>query len=136
MDLWVQILLTIIAGITGIVTSAGFWAFLQRKYTVRSQTDRLLLGLAYDKIITMGMAYIERGWITKDEYEDYRKYLYEPYKALGGNGVTERVVAEVSNLPLRSRAKYAEILREAKTRSQEQRDPSDFDIADAYSHVE
>lgn len=62
----------------------------------------------------MGMGYIQRGWITDDEYDDYRKLLYEPYKALGGNGVTERIMAEVASLPIRSRYRYAELLKEAK----------------------
>lgn len=116
MDPWVPV----ITSVSTILASTGIWAWItarmQRRDVVRTQTDRLLQGLAYDKIVSLGMSYIERGWITKDEYEDYRKYLYEPYKALGGNGVTERVVAEVSNLPLRSRAKYAEILAEVKAR--------------------
>lgn len=117
MDPWVPVTITSVATI---LASTGLWAWItarmQRRDVTRTQTDRLLQGLAYDKIVSLGMQYIERGWITKDEYEDYRKYLYEPYKALGGNGVTERVVAEVSNLPLRSRAMYAQILQEAKSR--------------------
>ena len=111
---WLQTLVTIVGTL---IASSGFWAYIQHKDVGRRQNNQLLMGLAYDKIIAMGMGYIERGWITRDEYEDYRRYLYEPYKALGGNGVTERVAAEVSNLPLRSRAKYAELLVEAKTRS-------------------
>jgi len=111
---WLQTLLTVIGTL---IASSGFWAYVQYKDNGRRQNNQLLMGLAYDKIISMGLGYIERGWITRDEYEDYRRYLYEPYKALGGNGVTERIAAEVSNLPLRSRAKYAELLVEAKTRS-------------------
>jgi hypothetical protein len=110
---WLQTVVTIVGAV---VASSGFWAYMQRKDAKKTQTQTLMLGLAYDKIITMGFTYIERGWITKDEYEDYRQLLYDPYKALGGNGVTERVMAEVSNLPLRSRAKYAEILNQAKSR--------------------
>jgi len=96
--------------------STGFWAYLQRKDSNKTQFERLTLGLAYDKIVSMGMAYIERGWITEDEYEDYRKYLYDPYKSLGGNGVTERIVAEVSSLPIMSRARYATLINDIKTR--------------------
>lgn len=116
MEPWLQILLT---GLVSVLASSGFWAYMSSKDTKRTQTDRLLQGLAYDKIVSMGMDFIQRGWITRDEYEDYRKYLYEPYRALGGNGVTERVVAEVQNLPLRPRAKYAEILQEAKSQQPE-----------------
>lgn len=113
MSAWWQVLLTAVVTVTA---SSGFWAYIQRKDMNKSELDKLVLGLAYDKIISMGMAYIERGWVTKDEYEDYRKYLYDPYKALGGNGVTERIMAEVSSLPLRPRSTYVEVLREVKER--------------------
>lgn len=63
---------------------------------------RLLMGLAYDKIQQLGLSYIDRGWISGAEYEDFRKYLYEPYKDFGGNGVAEQIMQQVSNLPLRS----------------------------------
>lgn len=111
---WLQTIITVIGTL---IASSGFWAYVQYKDTGRKQNNQLLMGLAYDKIISMGLGFIERGWITRDEYEDYRRYLYEPYKKLGGNGVTERIAAEVSNLPIRSRAKYAELLTEAKIRS-------------------
>lgn len=90
-------------------TASAFWAYMQRKDKVRVATTRLLMGLAYDKLMTLGVKFIERGTITRDEYEDYRKYLYEPYKALGGNGVAERIMSEVSNLPIRSNSKFAEM---------------------------
>ncbi len=113
---WWQVFVT---AVVTVLASSGFWAYMQRKDMKKTQLDKLVLGLAYDKIISMGMAYIERSWITKDEYEDYRKYLYEPYKALGGNGVTERIMAEVSSLPLRPRSTYVEVLREVKERRAE-----------------
>lgn len=105
--------------LTAALASTGFWAYLQRKGSTKEQFEKLTMGLAYDKIVHMGMGYIERGWITKDEYEDYRKYLYDPYKSLGGNGVTERIMAEVSNLPLMSRAKYAILIADIKSRRSE-----------------
>lgn len=111
MPSWVQLM---VAVFTAVLASTGFWTYVQRKDTTRTMTNKLLLGLAYDKIVDMGMRYIERGWITKDEYEDYRKYLYEPYKALGGNGVTERIVAEVANLPIKSRYMYAQLIQQVK----------------------
>lgn len=66
------------------------------------------MGLAYDKIVSIGITFIDRGWVTKDEYEEYQKYLVEPYKAMGGNGVAERVAKEVASLPFRA-IKFAEI---------------------------
>lgn len=113
MNPWLQTLLTVIGTL---IASSGFWAYVQYKDNSRRQNNHLLMGLAYDKIVSMGIGFIERGWITQDEYEDYRRFLYEPYKKLGGNGVTERIAAEISNLPLKSRAKYAELLNAVKIR--------------------
>jgi len=105
---WIQAL---IVSTSTIIASQGFWAFLQRRGNHKSANTRLLMGLAYDKIMSRGMSYIERGWISKDEYEEFRKYLCEPYIALGGNGVAERVMREVAELPLHSNSKYSEIVR-------------------------
>lgn len=61
----------------------------------------MLLGLAHDRIMSLGMEYINRGYITHDEYENLRKYLFEPYEALGGNGSASRVMKEVDKLPIK-----------------------------------
>lgn len=112
MDQWVTTLITVGAtSFTTVVASSGFWAWLQRRDNSKDAMTRLLLGLAYDKIAQLGLSYIERGWISKDEYEEFRKYLFEPYKAYGGNGVAERIMEEVSHLPLRSPNKYSEIIQ-------------------------
>lgn len=111
-----DILAIFLTGIFTLAGSSGVWAYFSKKDTNRSATERMVMGLAYKEIISLGFQYIERGWITQDEYEEYRKYLYEPYKAMGGNGVAERVVAAVANLPIRSRAHYANLIEEAKTR--------------------
>lgn len=129
MNAWMQVLVSVLT----VAASSGFWAYMQRRDSTRTQTDRLLRGLAYDKIVSMGMMYIERGWITKDEYEEYQKYLFAPYKALGGNGVTDRVMAAVSNLPLQSRARYAELMQQTKGRSLNHDHPS---FTQAYGHIE
>ena len=62
----------------------------------------MLIGLGHDRIMYLGMRYIERGWITQDEYENLNTYLYEPYKKLGGNGSALRVMQEVNKLPIRN----------------------------------
>lgn len=69
------------------------------------------MGLAYDRVTTLGIAYIERGWVTRDEFEEYQKYFVEPYMALGGNGVAERIWLEVRTLPFRPHSRYSEIFR-------------------------
>ena len=60
----------------------------------------MLLGLGHDRIVYLGSCYIERGYITQDEYENLHDYLYEPYLALGGNGTAKKVMAGVERLPL------------------------------------
>jgi len=90
-----------VATIVGsVVASGGFWAWLQKRDTRRSATTQLLLGLAHDRIVHLGMSYIEQGSITKDEFEDLDKYLYGPYSAFGGNGLAEKVMTEVKLLPM------------------------------------
>jgi hypothetical protein len=86
--------------ITTLVGAGGFWAWLEKRSTRRSATTQLLLGLAHDRIIHLGMSYMARGSITKDEYEDLLKYLWIPYSAFGGNGLAERVMADVKLLPM------------------------------------
>jgi hypothetical protein len=61
----------------------------------------MLIGLGHDRIMFLGMKYIERGFITQDEYENLYDYLYKPYKKLGGNGSAERVMKEVDKLPIK-----------------------------------
>ena len=78
-----------------VLASSGFWAFLQRHLDKNDASKRLLVGLAHDRITFLGMKYIERGWLTADEYENLRVYLYEPYREGGGNGTAEKVMHEV-----------------------------------------
>lgn len=58
------------------------------------------MGLALFRMTDMGAAYLQRGWITFDEFSDFQKYLYEPYKELGGNGAADRMMQALSALPL------------------------------------
>lgn len=86
--------------IIGITASGGFWTWLMKRDSKKSALTRLILGLAHDRIIFLGMQYITRGFITKDEYEDFDKYLWQPYSEFGGNGLAEKVYAEVQALPI------------------------------------
>jgi len=95
-----SMVIALISAVVGVGTSSGFWAYFQKRSDKNSATARLLMGLAYDKIITVGMGYIHRGWVSKDEYEEYLKYLVEPYKEMGGNGVADRIATDVRTLPL------------------------------------
>ena len=94
---WFQMIVTIVCSV---LASSGFWAFIQKKNENKDVKSQMLIGLAHDRIIFLGMAYIERGWINQDEYENLYDYLYKPYKKMGGNGSAERVMVEVNKLPI------------------------------------
>lgn len=94
------------------LASSGFWSFLQNRKGRKDKRLDLLLGLAHDRIIHLGTNYVNRGWITYDEYEDLLKYLYEPYEAFGGNGLAKRVMDEVSKLPVKTMKESERIKRD------------------------
>ncbi|MEM0531065.1 hypothetical protein WGC32_12085 [Zongyangia sp. HA2173] len=97
MEPWLQMVVTIVCAV---IASSGFWAFIQRKNENKDVKSQMLIGLAHDRIIFLGMKYIERGWISQDEYENLRDYLYKPYEKLGGNGSAQKVMIEVNKLPI------------------------------------
>lgn len=98
MDPFVQ---TLVSVFCAVVASSGFWAFLQKRHDKKDAKSELLIGLAHDRIVYLCMKHIERGWITQDEYENLRTYLYEPYEKNGGNGSAKRLMTEVDRLPIR-----------------------------------
>lgn len=89
-----------------LIALSGFVVYLRMRKEAKDQhqdaATRLLMSLAQDKIIFLGMKYIDRGWISKDEYQDLKHYLAEPYKELGGNGTTDRIMRAIDNLEFRS----------------------------------
>lgn len=97
MEPWLQMVVTIVCAV---IASSGFWAFIQRKNENKDVKSQMLIGLAHDRIIFLGMKYIERGWISQDEYENLHDYLYKPYEKLGGNGSAQKVMIEVNKLPI------------------------------------
>lgn len=113
-DQLTNIIIALIAGLTGSGGCSVVLYLLQRrdkKKDGRTEEDKqrdeamkrqskLLLGLAHDRIVYLGCCYSERGYITKDEYENLHDYLYEPYLAEGGNGTAKKVMSEVERLPL------------------------------------
>lgn len=104
MSPWLQTVLTILCSV---LASSGFWAFmndLEKRKEAKNKKNTtetlMLVGLAHDRIIYLGMTYIERGYITQDEYENLYEYLYRPYEKLGGNGSAKRVMTEINKLPI------------------------------------
>lgn len=96
-----QALTLIISVLVSVLASSGFWAYLMNYRDKKSMQTELLIGLAHDRLIALGLIYITRGWITQDEYENLNVYLYKPYAGLGGNGSVKRLMTEVDKLPIR-----------------------------------
>ena len=92
-----QMIVTIICAV---IASSGFWAYIQKKNENKDVKSQMLIGLAHDRIVYLGMVYIERGYITQDEYENLHDYLYIPYEKMGGNGSAKRIMTEVNKLPI------------------------------------
>lgn len=96
MEAWVQMVLTIVGSV---IASSGFWIFLQSRIDKKDNKTKLLMGLAHDRIMDLGISYLCRGdWITQDEYENLNDYLYQPYIDENGNGSAKRVMLEVNKL--------------------------------------
>lgn len=97
MEDWMQIVLTIFSSV---LASSGLWAIIQKRMDAKDVKTQMLIGLGHDRVLYLGMKYIERGYITRDEYENLNDYLYKPYHDLGGNGSAKRVMDEVDKLPM------------------------------------
>lgn len=98
MSQYVQMFVTIL---TSIIASTGFWTFLYKVKKDHGKENAMLIGLGHDRIISLGMEYLKRGYIYEAEYDNLYNYLYVPYKRLGGNGSAERIIEEVKKLPIK-----------------------------------
>ena len=72
MEPWFQVVLTIFSSV---LASSGLWAYLQKKSEQKDVKTEMLIGLAHDRIMYLGMSYIDRGCVTQDEYENLRVSL-------------------------------------------------------------
>ncbi len=98
MSTWIQIAVTIVASV---LASSGLWAFVLKKSEQNDTKNDLLVGIAHDRIRWLGLQYMERGYITPDEYENLHDYLYVPYAKRGGNGSAKKIMEEVNKLPMK-----------------------------------
>lgn len=94
---WSQIIITIF---TSVLASSGLWAFLGSRLDRHTAEREMLLGIGHIELVFYGMQYINRGWISRDEYETLQE-LYKPYKKLGGNGSGTKIMQEIEKLPLK-----------------------------------
>lgn len=112
-QLSLTVLQIIVTAITAIAASSGFWVFINRKRNRNSLTRQLLIGLAHDRIVTLSLEYIYRGWITQEEHENLYVFLYSPYHLMGENGSVLRLMDDVNKLPIKALPLTA-ILKEIK----------------------
>lgn len=104
MDPYVSILLTVTSAV---LASSGLWAFIShmidRKKSPKYDVDdigNMCKGLGHDRLRQLCDEYIDRGYITADEYDNLI-YMYEPYKKLGGNGKISKRMEIVDKLEYR-----------------------------------
>ena len=102
MEPWVQQIAVPLA--VAVLTSSGLWALVSKRADKNDAERKMLVGLAHDRITHLGMAYLTRGYITQDEYENLTDYLYQPYEKMGGNGSAKRIMEEVRRLPIKREA--------------------------------
>ena len=97
MEPWFQMVATIVCAV---IASSGFWAYIQKRGEKIDVKTQMLIGIAQDRNVYLGMCIIEREWITQDEYENLNDYLYKPYKKMGGNGSAQKIMLEVNKHPI------------------------------------
>lgn len=85
--------------VTALLGGSGVWAWARTKVDHNDNVAKLLLTVSRNQLITLGRGYIERGYITMDEYEEYEAE-YQIYSALGGNGLARRIFKQVDDLPM------------------------------------
>lgn len=74
-------------------------AFKELEQKTENVTN-ICIGLAYDRIIHVGEKYLKQGFITVDQREDFRKYLWQPYHNAGGNGSGDAMMKALDDLPI------------------------------------
>ena len=94
-----QVIITIF---TSILASSGLWAFINSRLDKNNSERELMVGIGHIELVFFGMQYIERGWITREEYETMQG-LYKPYVKLGGNGSGTKIMKEIEELPIKER---------------------------------
>ena len=104
--------------VVAVLASSGVWAVVnsitayfieKRKAKDKAETiskedfDAVvkgLRGLLYGELEQRCADYIQRGHIKAGELNDLRKYYYEPYKSLKGDGTIDKLVQRVEDLDI------------------------------------
>lgn len=84
---------------TALLGSSGIWMWAKTRSDRNTSQRALLIEVSKNQLIALGRTYLDRGYVTMDEYEEYEAE-YELYSALGGNGLARRVFKQVDDLPI------------------------------------
>lgn len=85
--------------VTTVLSGPGIWAWAKTRTQRNNSEDKLLLLVAKNQLVSQGRVYLNRGYITMDEYEEYES-VYHVYLNLGGNGLARRIFEQVDELPM------------------------------------
>lgn len=96
---WIEMLITIIGSV---FASGGLWTLILYKAKQKDTGLLMTRGMAHYQIIEEGQKFIDRGWITHEEYDDFMKYLANPYLESGSNGLAKKMIDDISDLPFKS----------------------------------
>lgn len=92
-----------LAVILAVFASNGLWSFLgdylRQKFGRKTMVERLVLGMAHDRLHFLCEKYISKGGLTPDEF-DTLKSIAEPYLEMGGNGSGRKLYDQASALPI------------------------------------
>lgn len=83
-----------------LISSSGIWGLFSLALKKKNDTTKLMIGVAQHLIVRESVRLLEQGYMSTDDYKNVNKGLYEPYKQLGGNGLAEKMMSDVSNLPI------------------------------------
>ena len=96
---------TIVTIVVAVFGCTGFWtglfSLIMSKREKKDAKNQMILGLGHDRLRYLCEKHLAAGYISADDYEDLDKYLYQPYKKMGGNGTVEKLMNDVRKLPLR-----------------------------------
>jgi len=90
--------------ICSVVASVGLCAYILDRHDRKHRDDdkaEMVMGLGHDRIVNICEQSIKRGWISSDEYDNVKNWLFGPYQKMGGNGKAKRLMAIVDNLPMK-----------------------------------
>lgn len=83
--------------------SSGVWELIKfevEKHKEKlSDEEKLMLGIAHDRIWSLGSRYLRRKGITKSELDNLER-IAVPYLSRGGNGTGKKIWQEVCELEL------------------------------------